>query len=120
MKILYGTTYIEEDEPCILLVEMHLQSPDSRGFHRYQIIHVMRHGKPAEYREDMGLAKNFKGVDQLRIPGGVEEGGRYEVVETVGRLRDIANYLRTFPQFDKKDFEALNEFHDNGKKIIFS
>jgi len=120
MKLLYGTTWVDEDEPCLALYEMHLQSPGSRGFHRYQIIHVMRHGKPAEFREDMGLAKNFKGVDQLRIPGGVEEGGRYYVVETVGRLREIADYLRTFPQFDKKDFEALDEFHDNGKKIIFS
>jgi len=122
-NILYGTTWISEDEPCIGLFEMHLQAPNNSGFHRYQVIYVMRNGKPAEYREDMGLASKFKGVDQLRIPGGAkdEDTGVFHIEETVGRLREIAHYLRTHPPFDKRDYEALDEFHDRtDKRIIIS
>jgi hypothetical protein len=114
-RILYGTTYIEEDEPCLGLFEMMEQSPGSHGFHRYQIIYVMRGDRPAEYREDMGLAKKWRGVDQFRIPGGVydEDTGKYYVEETVGRLREIAHKLRTKPLFDKKELVGLDKvkFH---------
>ena len=106
--ILYGTTWIMEDEPCLGLYELHLQSPGSRGFHRYQIIFVMREDKPAEYREDMGLASEWVGTDQFRIPGGAVEGDKYHIEETVGRLRSIASYLRTHALFDKQELIKLD------------
>lgn len=84
------------DEPCLLLSEQHLQAPGSRGWRRYQILHVMRGDKPAEFRRDMGPASKFKHVDPFRIPGGARDAdtGRYHVEHTVGELIDIADFLR--------------------------
>lgn len=94
-KILYGTHYISPDEPCLGLMEYNLQSPGSKGIHRYQIIYVMRGDKPAEFRKDMGLAKKFK-AEQLRLPGGAynEIEDKYYVEHTVGELRDMADKWR--------------------------
>jgi len=102
MKLRYGTHWVTEDEPCLGLYEMNLQSPNSRGFHRYQIIFVMRGDKPAEYRRDMGLAKNFK-ADQLRVLGGVKDDvtGKFYIEHTVGELREIADQRRGVNLFDK-------------------
>lgn len=84
------------------LYEMNLQSPDSSGFHRYQIIYVMRGDKPTEYRRDMGLAKNFK-ANQLRVLGGVKDDitGVFHIEHTVGELRGIADQRRGNNLFDK-------------------
>jgi len=103
-KLRYGTHYIAEDEPCLGLFEMNLQSPGSRGFHRYQIIYVMRDDMPAEYRKDMGLAKKFKAI-QIRIPGGAwdEYTGRYYVEHTVGELVEMARDMRENPSFDLQE-----------------
>lgn len=119
-NILYGTHYISEDEPCLGLFEMNLQSPNNKGFHRYQIVYVMRGDKPAEYRKDMGLAKKFK-FDQLRIPGGAydETTNKYYVEHTVGELRELADDMRTNPTVIPSP--DLNKWLDNkNKKLIFS
>jgi hypothetical protein len=109
-KILCGTQYVLLDEPCLGLYEMNLQSPGSRGFHRYQIIYVMRDAKPVEMRRDMGKAKSFK-ANQLRIPGGAkdEESGKFYIEHTVGELVDIANQLRTHSSFDKRELAGVNK-----------
>jgi len=107
-RILYGTQYVLLDEPCLGLYEMNLQSPGSRGFRRYQIVHVMRGDKPVEVRKDMGSAKSFK-ADQFRIPGGAMDGsGKFWIEHTVGELVDIADYLRTNPSFDKRELARVN------------
>jgi hypothetical protein len=93
-KILYGTHFVSTDEPCVGLFEVEEQSPMSKGFHRYQVVYVLRGDKPAEYRIDMGSIKKWKGVSQLRIPGGAEIDGKFYIEETVGRLRDIADMIR--------------------------
>lgn len=108
MNLLFGTTWISEDEPCLGLYEINLQSPGSLGFHRYQVIYVMRGDKPAEYREDMGPAVEWAGTDQLRIPGGAVEDGRYHIEETVGRLREMAARIRRDPLFDKQELVGQN------------
>ncbi len=102
MRIRYGTHWITEDEPCLGLYESNLQSPDSRGFHRYQIIYVMRGDKPAEYKKDMGLTKDIK-ANQLRILGGAKDDvtGKFYIEHTVGELRDIANGMRGVNLFEK-------------------
>jgi hypothetical protein len=89
------------NEKAIALYEMHLQSPGSKGFHRYQIIHVPRNGVVCEWRKDMGLAKNFRGISQLRIPSYMEH--------TVDELKAIANEMRV-TKFDVKDFLELNDY----------
>ena len=113
MRLLYGTQWITEDEPCMGLYEMNLQSPHSRGFHRYQIIYVMRGDKPAEYRKDMGLAKNFK-ADQLRVLGGVKDDmtGKFYIEHTVGELRYIADQRRGNNLFDKRELVQVNNIKE--------
>jgi len=113
MNLLHGTTYVTEDEPCLGLYEMNLQSPGSRGFHRYQIIQVIRNDEVVEHRWDMGLAKKFKGKDQLRILGGAKVDGKIYIEETVGTLRDIANHLRRNPTFDKRELTQLNKIKES-------
>jgi hypothetical protein len=106
-KIRFGTTFINEDEPCLGLSELDLQSPGAKGFHRYQVVYVMRADKPAEYRKDMGPSKNFK-HDQFRIPGGFYDSDvdRYYVEHTVGELRQIADDLRAHP-YPKETLQHL-------------
>lgn len=89
---------------------MNLQSPGSRGFHRYQIIQVMRGDKPTEMRRDMGSAKSFK-ANQFRIPGGAKDevSGRFWIEHTVGELIDIAEYMRAHPSFDKTELAGVNK-----------
>lgn len=93
------TTRVSPDEPCLLLTEQVLQRPGSRGWRRFQILHVMRGDTAAEYRKDMGPASKFKGVDSFRVPGGARDAdtGRYYVEHTVGELRDVADALRDLP-----------------------
>jgi len=113
-KILYGTSWISEDEPCLALFEIHEQSPGSYGFHRYQIIYVMRGDKPAEYRQDMGLVKDgWTGVDSIRIPGGayVKSEDKYYIVHTVGECREMADELRTRSTWDKKELAQLDKYN---------
>jgi hypothetical protein len=99
MKILPAVDKIFGDEKAIYYWELHEQSPGSKGFHRYQIIHVPRDGVVCEWRKDMGLAKNFKGISQLRIPSYMEH--------TVDELKAMANELRVM-NFDVKDFLELD------------
>jgi len=113
VKLLYGTTWIVEDEPCMGLYEINEQSPNSRGFHRYQIIYVMRGDKPAQYRKDMGLAKNFK-ANQLRVPGGARDDitGKFHIEHTVGELRTIADQRRGISLFDKRELFQINNIKE--------
>ena len=113
--MLVGTNYVLKDEPCLGLYELNYQAPDNSGFHRYQIILVTRNDRPAEYRKDLGLAKKFKGVDQLRIPGGVidKASGRMHIVHTVGELIDIADNLRFQKSiFDKRELAKVNRIRE--------
>ena len=80
--------------------EVHLQSPGSRGFHRYRIFMVNRDGRLAEFREDMGEAKNFKGMRQFNVPSLWEH--------TVSELLDIAETLRNETLIDIKDWLELD------------
>lgn len=89
------------NEKAISLFEVHEQSPGSKGFHRYQIIRVPRNGVVCEWRKDMGLAKNYRGINQLRIPSFMEH--------TVDELKAIADQIRT-TKFDVKDFLQLDNY----------
>ncbi len=94
-------------EPCWSLSEVNLQSPGSKGWHRYRIMYVVRNDRLAEYREDLGPVTLYKGVEQFRIPGGVQVGGTMEILHTVEELVDIANFLHVEPleyNVEKTDF----------------
>lgn len=91
-KLKYGTHWITEDESCWGLYELNMQSPSSKGFHRYQILQIVRDGKIIEVRKDMGSAKKWKNINQIRIPS--------LLVHTVGELIGMANDMRANPSFD--------------------
>lgn len=83
---------VNQDEPCLLLAELNLPTPDNRGRHRYQIAVVVRNDRPAEFRTDMGPETP---EEEFRVVGCVETGtGRIDVLHTVAELRDIADNLR--------------------------
>jgi len=100
MLLAQGTDYVLDNELALGLFEMNLQSPYSKGFHRYQIIHVIRNDKPAEFRRDMGTAKKNK-VDQFRIPS--------FMVHTVRELMDMADDMRGNPPFDKLELAQVDK-----------
>jgi len=50
----------------------------------------------------MGLSKNWRGINQFRIPSLWEH--------TVDELMDIANYLREGPRIDVKDLMQVNAY----------
>ena len=121
-SLICATNMVRLDEPCFSLVEMNLQSPGSAGWHRYQILHVVRHDRLSEYRVDLGPAASIK-ANQFRVPGGVidEVSGRIEILHTVGELMDIADYLREGdcapPQYEPDNLVDLYHRHQDQKRV---
>ena len=97
-----ATLYVLPNEKAYSLQEVHLQSPGSKGFRRYRILIVNRDGNLAEYREDMGLALNFKGIRQFNVPS--------EWEHSVAELLDIADVLRNETFIDIKDWLGLESY----------
>ena len=90
---------INGDEKAFWLTEFPYQSPKSRGFHRYQIIYVLRGDKLAEYHTDMG---KMKGVKYVSIPSYFEH--------TVDELKALAEEERN--EKDRIDFLDLLQLND--------
>lgn len=109
---------VRADDPCYGLYELDLQSPGSRGVHRYQIIVVPIGEQLYEYRRDMGLAKGQKAL-QFRIPGAIrdEDTGKVEFVHTVGELMEIADELRAMPSPVHEPRNFKQEYVDHFEKI---
>lgn len=89
------------DEKALWLSESNQLSPDKKAWHRYQEIGVIRNGLEAEFRRDMGLASNYKGVKQLLIPSLLEH--------TVDELMDIADNIRYETHLDVKSLLEVND-----------
>ena len=104
-KLLSGTQFVLADEPCYRLAEVNLQSPNSRGFHRYQLIWVVRDDQLTEYVEDMGLSKNIA-ADPVIIMGCADE--------TVARMKHMADQIRWQPPFDKRELAACDKVKIEG------
>ena len=96
------TTTVLGSEKAWAYTEAHMQSPTNSGFRRYRIIRVNRDGRLAEYREDMGPAKTFKGVRQLSIPSLWEH--------TVDELRGWADELRYEPLIGLNELIETNNY----------
>ena len=105
----YGTSFVLEDEPCLRLSELVKPSPSGQP-HRYQIIKVLRDDKIHEFRDDLGLASNFK-IDQFIIFGGFDYGKKGEIWHSVGYLRDLAYQVREI-RWDKKEMAQNNEIRE--------
>ena len=101
-KLMIVAQTINGNEKAMGLFETHEQAPDYSGFHRYQVIYVVRDGRVAEWRKDMGLARNFKGINQLRIPSFMEH--------TVDELMNLADELRGTVEMDIKDRFELEKY----------
>ena len=120
-KLIGAAIEVHLDEPAFNLVEMNLQAPDSSGWRRYQIISVVRGQRLAEYREDLGAAKDFT-ADAFRIPGGVWDAvtRRMEVLHSVGELREVAEAIRlgptVRPEITPRDL--VSEYHDHVDRLV--
>mgnify|MGYP000005745595 FL=1 len=120
-KLISAAIEVHLDEPAFNLVELNLQSPDNSGWRRYQIISVVRGERLAEYREDLGAAKDFS-ADAFRIPGGVWDAStrRMEVLHSVGELREVAEFVRLGPTVrpEIKPRDLVSEYHDHVDKLV--
>ena len=94
-KVMPITETVFMDEWAILLYETNGPAADSHSVRRYRHILVVRNDAPAEYVEDMGPACEFG--DEVCIPGGVAEGGKFVSVERVGDLIEYADALKRRP-----------------------
>ena len=102
-KITPVTQWIAPNEKAWAYLEMNEQSPDFRGFHRYQLIYVNRDGKITEYREDMGKASAFVGAKTaIHIPSIWEH--------SVAELINLAHELRWETKIDIKDWLELDNY----------
>ena len=89
------TGSVMSDEPCFSLVEgdRNTNVPGG-GIRRLQTITVIRADSKWECVVDLGPASSFK-APPFALQGYVQVGrGRYEVLETVGRLCDAADDAR--------------------------
>ncbi len=120
-KLISAAIEVHLDEPAFNLVELNLQSPDNSGWRRYQIISVVRGERLAEYREDLGAAKDFS-ADAFRIPGGVWDAftRRMEVLHSVGELREVAEAVRLGPTVrpEIQPHDLVNEYHDHLDRFV--
>lgn len=101
-EIMPATSYILPDEPCCSLSELNELAPDFHTMRRYQILHVVRNDRLAEYRTDLGLASDFRTLP-FQIVGGFKDGntGRIYIEETVGGMKDMADQMRNRDESDR-------------------
>ena len=93
-----STNVVFDDEPCFELAEVNKVLPmpvhAGGGLRRFQVIRVIRGDRIWEHLRDMGPASAFK-TEPFLFPGAVSDGsGRWNVLETVGRLKDAAENFR--------------------------
>ena len=82
---------------------------------------MVRGERLAEYREDLGPAKNFT-ADAFRIPGGVWDAAtrRMEVLHSVGELREVAEFVRLGPTVrpEIQTRDLVTEYHDHVDRLV--
>lgn len=95
MSVMPVAFFVSNDEDCFNLAEVNLPAADSKSVRRYQLIYVMRDQRVAECRVDLGPRESFTAAP-FQVPGGVydEATGKFEILHTVGELRDIADFQR--------------------------
>ena len=120
MSLLPATLEVSYDEPAFYLSELVQPSPLGAP-RRFQIILVIRNDAIAEYRVDLGSAKEFT-TPEFRIPGGVvdESTGRGEILHTVGELKDIATEMHTRAAPVVQTPDIWGDYYDylDGKRYV--
>ena len=113
MSITPVTFWVSDNEPCISLSEQNMNTnAPGGGIRRMQTIKVIRNDEAHEYRTDLGPASAFK-AEEFGFVGAVPLGnGRWDVLETVGRLKGAANDYRA--AYDAPT--ERNAGHDDLKK----
>jgi len=112
-QVIEATTVLFPDEAAWNLSEVNLMSPDGRGFHRYQVITVVRDDKLKDAHIDMGNEKQYNAM-QFRIPA--------LGCHTVAELRNIADYLRDLkprqPEKTRTDLLILYAQYEETKRSL--
>ncbi|MDO8673195.1 MAG: hypothetical protein Q7O66_17455 [Dehalococcoidia bacterium] len=130
--VVLATTAIHSDDAAYSLKELDEPAPDSRGFHRYRILKVVPGGRlqagmlvvsPEQLREwrfDMGLSV-FYPDDPIAIIGGVPRpDGAVEILETVGRLTEMAERMHAGyvePVERPEPSDLIGNFHDQNDQL---
>lgn len=117
-------------EPCFCLTEVNLNR-DSKGWHRFRIVYVIRDDALAEFWQDMGPRENFT-MEEFRIPGGFfkEDRRHIEIVHSVEELVDIADSFHDTPlvvEVERRDLLGdwyndleLRQWLKRGKRVYAS
>lgn len=85
--VLPKTDHIDLNEDAYVLYEIDHKTPDSKAFHRYRVVHVVRNDELAEYEWDMGDRDQFK-VEGFCIPGG-GFNQQHQMVYLVGKPKQV-------------------------------
>lgn len=115
--IVAETLAVSNDEPCFLLAELNLQSPGSRGWHRYQVLTVVRNDRLAQATVDLGPREQYAAAE-FRVLGGVQDEvtGKIDILCTVGELRDLADVQRSgglpVPDHLLEPSDLLGAYHE--------
>jgi hypothetical protein len=119
--ILPATSYVSKDEPCFALTEVNRNGKG--GYHRFQIIRVVRNDVLSDHTIDLGLSNQFIG-NEFAIPGGAtdELTGRIYIEHTVGELQSIAVKLRNQKPPTRQEYVEMSRWQDEqkNKRLIFS
>lgn len=99
-RLARATSYAEDNEKAMGIAEVEKMHPDNHGFHRFQIIYVIRDGKIAEFTKDLGMAKDYSWTNPFTI---------YSFMEySVGELMGMAEQVRNTPPYDKADLAGVS------------
>lgn len=94
---------VDPNEKVWQFCETTKQSPGSRGFHRYELMSVVRGGELAVFERDMGKASLYKGAKRLWMMPSLFE-------HTVDECRWYAERYRWEDPIDVKDFLQLDTY----------
>ena len=93
--VLAGTGYVDPSEPGFLISELNLKTPDSRFWHRFQIVKVVRGDSIVEWYNDLGDESLFT-AGQFNILGGwIDDRGVGASYHSVDELMKMADEMRT-------------------------
>lgn len=110
MGIVQAAIAVSPDEKAWKLAEINSLSPNSKSLRRYRHIWVFRNDQIAEYVEDLGPARQFKG-SEINIPSLGEH--------TVGELIEMVEYLREvpWPEDNLVKTDLIQGYHDKIDEI---
>ena len=104
------TDTIDKDEKCFLLRETIRKTPDSKAFHRYQVITVMRNDEFYDHWHDMGDASLYQCEDLFDFA--IFEKTVGQCIEDANDQRNMSMCISKFRSTDPKE-ELVKKFINN-------